>query len=163
MDADIPDDLIAIDDPELDAGAIMAQIRERVRQRREALGYDKRTFVTFGNTSYPGEPDDFPYDPNLYHHLRLANDTFVRPPLEVMLPPSPASRLPVIGGLWQRLRPAVHHLILFYVNRAIAQEVTLNRHLVSVLNQLTRLTQEQQRAIIALQREVAELRRGREG
>jgi hypothetical protein len=158
MNDSVPDDLLEINDPEIDAAALMAQIRERMRQRRIALGLDDRSFPSYDVTSCPPEPQDLAFDANLYHHLRLANELYAQGDTEPALPPSPLSRLPVFGRLWQRLRPSLHVLILFYVNRALAQQVTVNRHLVSVLNQLTVQSQAQQRAIAALQSELQTLR-----
>ena len=158
---DLPDDFLEINDEELDTAKLMALVRERVRQRRETLGRHRRAFPTFELIQFPGEPEGQPYDANLYFHLRVANEIYAQMETEPDLPPSPATRLPLIGKLWQRLRPALHVLVLIYVNRAAAQQVRVNRHLVSVLNKLTALTQEQQQALRVLQAEVAELRRER--
>ncbi|HYN88130.1 MAG TPA: hypothetical protein VER55_06350 [Ardenticatenaceae bacterium] len=158
MSVEIPNDLIEIRDPEIDPGVIMEQIRERVRRRRDELGYEKRTFPTFGLTACPVEPDDVPFDPNLYHHLRLANTTYDQVEVAPILVPSPATRTPVVGRLWALVRWHFHTLILFYVNRAVRHQTGVNRHLISVLNQLTALTQEQQRTIVALQAEIETLR-----
>lgn len=161
MDAEIPGDLIEINDPQLNVTEIMAQLRARVQQRREELGYDRRAFPTYGSTMFPGEPDDLPYDANLYHHLRSANDSLELPAMEPLLAPSPFSRLPLIGVLWQRLRPAFHNMVLFYVNRALASQLRVNRHLVSVLNQLTTLSQDQQGSIRDLEGRIKALEQER--
>lgn len=151
------DDLIEINDPDIDPAAIMADIRARMRQRREELGYDRRNFPTFA-TAYPEEPADLEYDPNLYHHLRLANETYTQAETEPFLAPSPATSLPIIGALWRRIRGGAHNLVIYYVNRAIAHHVNVHRHMVSVLNRLTAQAEEQQRTIATLQEEVAALR-----
>ena len=158
MNDGVPDDLLEINDPEIDTAALMANIRERMRQRRLELGIDNRAFPSYDVTSCPAEPEDLPYDANLYYHLRLANELFAEADTEPALPPSPLSRLPVFGRLWQKLRPSLHVLILFYVNRSMAHQVTVNRHTVSVLNQLTEQSQAQQRAIAALKAELESLR-----
>jgi hypothetical protein len=158
MTDDVPDDLLESADPELDVAALMADIRERVRRRREALGVDDRVFPQYDVTACPAEPEGIPFDANLYHHLRLANELYAEFETEPALPPSPYTRLPVLGRLWQRFRPGLHLLILYYVNRATAQQASINRHLVSVLNQLTELTQAQQRTIADLQAQAEALR-----
>jgi hypothetical protein len=163
MDIEIPDDLIEIYDPEVDPAQIIERIRERVRKRREELGYEQRTFPTFGVTSYPGEPDDIPYDYDLYYHLRLANEAYIQVETDAVLAPSPATRIPIVGRLWQLVRGEVHNLVLFYVNRVIAHQTDVNRHLIGVLNCLTRLSQEQQRTIASLEAEIEALRRQVEG
>jgi len=158
MSDGVPDDLLESNNPEIDTVALMAQIRERMRQRRRELGVDNRSFPSYDVTSCPAEPDDLPYDANLYHHLRLANELYAEADTEPALPPSPLTRVPLFGRLWQRVRPSLHVLILFYVNRALAHQVTVNRHLVSVLNQLTVQVEAQQRTIVALQADIQALR-----
>jgi len=158
MSDGVPDDLLESNNPEIDTVALMAQIRERMRRRRRELGVDNRSFPSYDVTSCPAEPDDLPYDANLYHHLRLANELYAEADTEPALPPSPLTRVPLFGRLWQRVRPSLHVLILFYVNRALAHQVTVNRHLVSVLNQLTVQVEAQQRTIVALQADIQALR-----
>lgn len=152
------EDLIEIHDPEVDVIQIMADIRERIRRRREELGYDKRTFPTYGGTACPAPPNDLPIDSDLYHHLRLANQVYTLAETGPLLVPSSGTRLPLIGSIWQRVRVYLHNLALFYVNRAVAHQTSVNRHVISVLNQLTVANQAQQRAITALQAEIAYLR-----
>jgi hypothetical protein len=159
MNDEVPGDLLEIEDPEVDVAVLMAEIRERIKRRRETLGIDDRVFPSYDVTACPEAPDDQPYDANLYHHLRLANELYANMDTEPALAPSPLTRVPFLGRLWQRLRPTFHELILLYVNRSIAQQVAVNRHLVSTLNQLTLLAQTQQRAIVALQTELQTLRR----
>ena len=155
---DLPDHLFEIQDPEVNLEDIMAQIRQRLAKRRKEFGYDRRTFPTFGVAAFPGAPDDLTYDPTLYHYLRLVNDSYSLIETAPNLAESPATRIPVLGRLWQLIRAHAHSLVLFYVNRNIAQQVNINRHMVSTLNRLTALSQEQQREIIRLKEEVAALR-----
>ena len=158
-DAKMPtNDLIEINDPTIDPNAIMDTIRQRIHARRMAKGYDKSSFPTYGQVTYPQKPEDIEYDPNLYHHLHLANKLFPDVETEVMLAPSPATRVPVLGKLWAGIRLQAHSLLIFYVNRAVAHEVEVNRHLVSSLNLLTAENQRQQRAITVLEEELARLR-----
>lgn len=158
MNLEISDGLIEINDPEIDPTAIIEQIRERVKQRRKEIGYDNRTFPTFGLTEYPEAPSDRPYDPDLYYYLRLTNETFAQAETNPTLAPSPTTQLPVVGRIWKLVRREVHNLVLFYVNRAITHQTNVNRYQVSVLNRLTALTEEQQRTIEALQAEIKQLR-----
>ncbi|MGH2541885.1 MAG: hypothetical protein ACRDIB_03755 [Ardenticatenaceae bacterium] len=158
MDAQIPDDLIEIRDPAIDPAAIMAEIRERVQQRRKEQGYDQRTFPSFGLVQCPEPPADRPYDHDLYYYLRLANESYAGSETAVNLAPSPATQMPVVGPLWKKIRREVHNLVLFYVNRSVAHQVNVNRQLVSVVNRLTALAEEQQRSIEALQAEIEVLR-----
>lgn len=154
----IPDTLIEINDPEIDPATIMREIRERVRERRDALGADDRVFPKFGVAAYPEEPSDASYDPNLYHYLRLANENYAQIETDLILADSPATQVPVLGKLWGLIRRQMHELVQFYVNRAVTHQVTMDRYLVSVLNRLTAQNQEQAREIEALRAELATLR-----
>ncbi|MCI0396042.1 MAG: hypothetical protein L0332_19455 [Chloroflexi bacterium] len=160
----ITDDLIEIHDPEVDPQQLMAEIRRRIQQRRAELGYEQRTFPRFGAAlACPEPPEDIPYPPDLYHHLRQANDLYAQVETGPLLAPSPATRVPVLGRLWRLVRSQAHGLVLFYVNRAVGHQANVNRHLVSVVNQLAVQNEEQQRAIMALQAEVERLRRQETG
>ena len=149
--ADVPDDLIEIQDPQIDVEQIMEHIREKMAQRRRDLGYDQMNFPSFGGVVFPGRPDDLPYDANLYHHLQLANKLYTEVATEPVLVASPATRIPILGRIWELVRFQAHSLILFYVNRAVDQQVNLQRHLISAVNLLTVESQKQQRDIIRLE------------
>ncbi len=157
----ISDTLIEIHDPDIDPSDIMAQIRARIKQRREELGYDDRTFPEFEIATYPEEPDDVPVDKHLYHHLRIANETYTAVETTAILVPSTATRFPALGRMWQLIRRQMHNLVLFYVNRTLTHQTGINRHVLSVLNRLVIQVQDQQRTIIALQAEVEALRQQR--
>lgn len=158
MSVEIADDLIEIHDPEIDPAEIMKLIRERVQQRREEKAYDQRTFPSFGVAACPEEPKDMPFDPDLYYYLRLANEGFAQVETSRVLAPSPATRIPVLGRLWGTIRAEVHNLVLFYVNRSVTHQVTMNRYLVSVLNRMTIQNEQQQREIERLKSELESLR-----
>jgi hypothetical protein len=155
------DDLIEIRDPEIDAAAIMAEIRSRIEERR--AGYEDRSFPTFGAaTAYPGAPAEASAETALYYHLWLANQSYNQAETAPFLAASPATQLPVLGRLWQLIREQAHQLILFYVNRFVTQQTNVNRHLVSVANELTRELQEQEQQLRALEEEVRALRESEE-
>ena len=135
----------------------MEQIRRRIQLRREKLGYPRQTFPTFGAAAYPGEPEEEPYDPDLYYHLRRANEHYYELGVGALFTPSPWSHWPVVGPLWDRIRREAHNLVLFYLNRLAQRQVTVNRHLVSTLNRMAVEIQEQQRRIQALEEEVQRL------
>ena len=162
MAQEISDDLIEIHDPEINAAEIMAHIREQIARRRQEQGYAQRVFPSFGGTAYHGEPTDIEYDPNLYHDLRLANETFANVDTAAQLPATRATQLPIFGALWVRVRAYLHRIILFYVNRALTHQVNVNRHFISVLNQLTAQNQDQRRQILALKSQLESLRAAKE-
>jgi hypothetical protein len=163
MEREITADVIEINDPEIDPVQIMATIRQRIAARRAALGYEQRTFPSFGAASYPGEPQDLPYDADLYYYLRLVNTNYAEVETAPLLAASPATRLPILGKLWQMIRGGAHNLVLFYVNRLVSHQTMVNSYLVSVLNRMSVVQSEQQRTIAQLQAEVAALRQAPPG
>ena len=153
MDTEFPDDLIEIDDPEIDPAQIMAQIRERIQQRRLELGYPQQEFPPFGAAAYPGEPESGDFDQDLYYHLRKANDLYYQVGVESSLAPSPVTRLPVLGRLWGRIRQEAHNLVLFYVGKLARQQLAINRHTVSTLNRMAVQLHEQRNQLETLREE----------
>jgi hypothetical protein len=161
--SELTDDFVLIDDAEIDPQQLVEQIRKRIARRRQELGYEQRHFPTFGAaTSCPEPPGDMPYDPDLYHHLRRANELYPNPETGVALAPSPATQLPLLGRLWAMIREQAHGLVLFYVNRSLAHQTTVNRHVTSVLNQLVSEMAEAQREIRELKSDLSEKHEGRE-
>ncbi len=155
---EIPDDLIEIQDPEIDPAQIVEQIRERIRRRREELGYPRQRFPIFGAAAYPGEPEGEDYDADLYYYLRKANDLYYQIGVEAELMPSPATHLPILGSLWKRIRREAHNLVLFYLGKLAQRQATVNRHMVSTLNRMAVQLQEQQRQLRALRDELDQLK-----
>ena len=149
------DELLEIHDPELDPQALMAEIRQRIQKRRAELGYEERTFPTFGDAvPFPDPPNDVPYSADLYHHLRQANMLYEEVETDPILAHSAALRMPALGGLWKLIRQQTHSLVLYYVNRSLAHQVTVDRHQISVLNQLVVENEELKRTITALKDQV---------
>lgn len=163
MEVQVPDDLIEIHDPEINPAQIIEEIRERIRRRREELGYPQKVFPVFGAAAYPGEPEGEDYDADLYYHLRQANELYYQIGVEISLAPSPITRLPILGWLWQRVRREAHNLVLFYLARLVQRQVAVNRHLVSTLNRMVVQLQEQQRELRSLREEVHRLKQLAEG
>jgi len=161
--AEIPNDLIEIHDPEIDVTQIMDQIRERIRQRREELGYPRQSFPKFGAAAYPGEPEGEDFDADLYYHLRRANDLYYQIGVESSLAPSPTTSLPVVGRLWGLIRREAHNLVLFYLGKSAQHQVVVNRHLVSTLNRMVIQLQQQQADLRALRDEIKRLHETSEG
>lgn len=152
------DGVIEIHDPEIDVSQIMEKIRERMRHRREELGYASQTFPAFGATAFPGEPASGEYEADLYYHLRRANELYYQIGVETMLAPSPATRIPVVGWLWGMVRREAHNLVLYYLGKLTRQQATVNRHLVSTMNRMTVQLREQHAELQTLRAKVEQLR-----
>jgi hypothetical protein len=154
----IPDDFLEVHSAGIDQGQLMTRVDDRVKQRRAEIGMDKTRFPSFDGVPYPGTPDGVEYDPDLYHHLRLANKYYIEIETEPVLEASPATRIPLAGRLWSSVRLHAHHLVLFYVNRAARHEVEVNRHMVSVLNALAMANTEQGETIRKLENQLESIR-----
>ena len=152
---------LELHDPEISSADLVAEIEMRVQLRREELGQVRLVFPTFGTvSSYPEPPTDRPYNPNLYHHLRQANE--MEPPVTApVLADSPSTQVPFLGRFWQLIRSQVHELVLFYVNRYVGYETQLDNHIISSLNEMTRVIQVQQEEIDILRNEVEVLKEAR--
>ena len=65
------DTLIEIDDPAIDPAAVMNEIRRRIAQRRRELGYENRSFPSYGAAIYQGEPNDIAFDKDLNRTINV--------------------------------------------------------------------------------------------
>lgn len=148
---------IAITDSEWTAERLTAEIDARAAQTTAERGAISLLLPSFGYLSEYPVPEGRPLNPALYHHLKLANE-LPPPDTEPLLVESPATRVPVLGRLWQTVRAQFHGLILFYVNRAVSHETQLNNHLISTLNELTRTAAAQQAEIDALRDQLRQQR-----
>ena len=148
---------IVIHDEYLSSEELVREVERRVAQRRAQLGAVSLVFPTFGYvTDYPDVPLAKRVSPHLYYYLEQANK-MPPPAVEPQLAPSPATRTPILGRLWQRIRGEMHNLILFYVNKSVRDQNRVNASLISTLNELTRVIQDQQSEIDALRDEVRRL------
>jgi hypothetical protein len=131
-------------------------IDARIRARQTELGLADEDRPEYGFAALP--VSDATSDPEtraLIAHLTAVYWAFRNPPIELNLAPSPATKLPLIGPLWARVREGAHKLPLFYVQRAAERQTAVQRALISALNLLTTRVQ-RQRA------ELAELRAARD-
>ena len=128
---DTPFDLEA---PDLDTEAIMREIRARIRARRaeaKARGLD---FEAYADGLYPVPPDAL-FSRDLYEAVRYVGLGWDKVGVEMALT---ELRLPLIGGLAQRLRAALHELVLFYVNRLAARQIRFNEQTARTMTVLVR-------------------------
>lgn len=138
---------LELDDSEITSNALAARVEERVKARREQLGSVSRSFPTFQakapvlDRATPLEMQD----------LMRQLQELPEPPTHATLAPSPATRLPLFGRLWQLIRSQTHELVLFYVNRHVANQAQQNHLLSSALRHLSAIVQTQQQQIERLQ------------
>ena len=150
---------IVIHDEQITSEELVREVERRVEQRRAELGTVSLAFPTFGYlSSFPDVPLEKRISPHLFYYLEQANRT-PPPAVEPVLAPSPATRMPVVGSLWQKIRAEMHNLVLFYVNKSVRGQNRVNANLVSTLNEMTRVVQDQQAEIDALRAEIKRLSR----
>ena len=144
----IPDDWLRRSD-----ASLLAQVRVGLAQRAAAWGGDAPHFETFGGVSandlaVPAELQVRlqPVSARLQQALALIQQQEITP----VLADSPATRLPVLGWLWRRIRAQAHQLVLFYVNRQAAQAAQINQELLAALTELMQIVAAQQAVISEL-------------
>lgn len=120
-----PDDRVdafGLEAPDLDAEAIMQEIRARVRARRAEARARGLDWEAYADGLYPLPPDAV-LSRDLHEAVRRAGLGYDKVPVDMALT---ETRLPLVGGLARRLRAALHELVLFYVNRLAARQVRFN-------------------------------------
>ena len=94
---------------------------------------DARQGASVGSAAVPSHGDLF--SETVYDALDEAGvmlgSIHVQP---VLTPP----HLPLIGGIWQKVRGQAHALVVFYVNRLAGLQGAFNREMVTVLSGLVR-------------------------
>jgi hypothetical protein len=140
---------------DIDAEAIMQEIRARLRARRAEAKGQGLDFEAYADGLYP-LPPDAPLSREVYEAVRRLGVGYGKVSVEMALT---QTRLPVIGGLVQRLRAALHALVLFYVNRLAARQIQVNEQ---VARALAALVHDVETEVRDLRARVAELEAGRE-
>lgn len=144
---------LKITDSEWDSERLVAEVERRTRQRNAQHGALNPTFPTMSSDGLQLPPATEQIAPQLYQQLKALQG---RKPVEteVFLAESPATGIPVIGRIWRTVRRSLHELVLFYVNRLVRDQAQRETHLLNIVNELTRLTIQQEQEIIRLRQEV---------
>lgn len=141
-------------DADLDSEAIMREIRARIQQRRaqaEAQGLDfdalaEGRFTTDRPTRFNAE---------LYYELRRLSLSGEQIGVSLSLTDS---RLPVIGPLVQRVRLALHQVVIYYVNMLARQQSRVNTYEARAWSVLMAELETKTAQVEALQHDVTDLR-----
>jgi hypothetical protein len=131
IEPDNLEDIIEIRDDQIDVKEVMRQIRANLQKRREAAAAQGVDLDTFVARLY--REDHGHFDATVYYNLRRANATADR--ITVSRYVSPRST-PVIGGLIQRMRGALHDLVIYYVNMLGSKQTLFNEAIVYMQNSL---------------------------
>lgn len=143
------DPWLEIHDSEISSVTLAARVEERLKARREQLGPVSRHFPTFQDQALDLAEGALA-DVNMRELLRQLQE-LPAPPTHAILAPSPATRLPLLGRLWQLVRSQTHELVLFYVNRHVAHQAQRNHLLSNALNQLNATIQAQKQEMERLE------------
>ncbi|MBI5567275.1 MAG: hypothetical protein HY870_20420 [Chloroflexi bacterium] len=139
--------------PAIDAEAIMREIRTRIQQRRaqaEAQGLDFDALAEGRFT--PDRPTRF--NAELYYELRRLSVSGEQIGVGLSLT---TSRVPLIGSLVQRMRLALHQLVIYYVNMLARQQSRVNAYEARAWSVLMADLEVKTAETETLRREVAEL------
>jgi hypothetical protein len=150
-------DEVELHAPDIDVDAAMVAIRHNIQRRREEGLYQVTRFSEFEEVTCPEEPGGDAHDPLLYFHLRQVNQSYTQFHIDLSLNPSRLAGLPLVGSLWDTVRLHLHSLAIFYVNKLIEPMIAFNRHIVTILNILTRHSQKRDAELFELRQRVAEL------
>ena len=127
-----PTDSFTIEGSDIDAEAIMQEIRARIRARRAEARAQGLDFQAYADGLYPLPPDAV-FGRDLYEAVRYVSLGYDKVGVEMALT---ETRLPLIGGLVHRLRAALHEVVLFYVNRLASRQVRVNEQMARTLTLL---------------------------
>lgn len=104
---------------------------------------------------FPGKPADIAYDIELYTQMEKAAQTIPAFERELLLNKTSWTQIPLLGTVLQKVRRGLHSIALFYTNRALQHQQTVNWQLWQAVGRLTAVTQQQQRTIETLQAQLA--------
>jgi hypothetical protein len=141
--------------------AVISAIDARIRTRYSDLGLRFEERPEMGLMPLPVSQAPDSESRLLLIELARLYAIFRRPVLQVALPPSALSRLPVFGRLLDRVREGAHRLPLFYVHNAAHTQANGTRTLANVLNLLIKRALRQRAEIIALRADLSRLRERR--
>jgi len=152
-----PEDVLSIRDPNIDVDALMAEIRAGLLRRRAQAEAQGMNFDDLARGRYAAPLGErFPHQ--VYETLYLASMLRDQTQVEMLLT---SSSVPVIGGLIQKVRAALHQVAMFYVNMAASKQISFNIDIVKALSELIQAldAEQHQKKIAALEARVAELER----
>jgi len=125
---------IQLEGDDIESQELGHEIRARSQARRaeaQAMGLD---YEAYAGGLYP-LPADAVFGRDLYEAVRQVGFGYDKVSVEMELT---GTRLPVVGGLVQRLRAAVHELVLFYFNRLEARQMRFNKQMARAVAILVR-------------------------
>ena len=149
---------IEIHDSQISSAELVREVAARVERRRADRGTVDVDFPPFGATTPAADGGADRGDLFRLHYYLRQLEQLPPPETQPELAASPATRAPLLGRLWRLIRREAHNLVLFYVNRIVAHNTKVNRHVASALNEAASLIKEQEAEIERLRKELAQLK-----
>ncbi|MCS7220894.1 MAG: hypothetical protein RML36_14535 [Anaerolineae bacterium] len=109
----------------VDVDEVMRRIRAYLAKKQGETSADRFFSLPSGGT----------LTSDIYEELYQANQVYNKLYVAPYLTPV---KVPLVSGLWQRLRQGLHRVAIFYVNRLGEAQIRFNAHVVRVLNELVR-------------------------
>ena len=143
-------------DPDIDAEAIVRQIRENIHKQRAQAETQEPSYEAFVEGIYASQATPR-FDRSLYDALRRMSIGYHKAGVGLLLA---GSSIPLVAPLVQRVRAAFHRLVIYYVNELARQQVRFNEHVVRAMATLVKGLEGDPTPgkVEALRREVAQLR-----
>jgi hypothetical protein len=149
--------IIEIRDEQINTAEIMRTIRVNLKKRRETAQAQGVNFDDFVRGLYTDDKGHF--DAAVYYNLRRAATLYDQITVKQYVSPR---AMPVVGGLVQRVRSALHDLVIYYVNMLGSKQAMFNESILYALNALVegleRDVERQSQEIASLQQELELLR-----
>lgn len=126
--------MVEFRDPDIDSEAIMRKIRTKIRERRaeaESKGLDYEAFVEGLYASQVSTR----FDHDLYYDLRRMSVGYNKIGVGLSLT---ESRVPILGPIIQRVRRALHQLVIYYVNQLAGQQARFNEYTMRAMTSMTK-------------------------
>lgn len=116
------------EEPQVKIEEIMKEIRAQIVAKNDAQTAGQGGAGVAVNLTGKRLPADF------YEHLYLARLSYNQLNIKRHVT---RSTVPLIGPLLDKLRGALHELVLFYVNQLAAKQIAMNTHLLQALSLLS--------------------------
>jgi hypothetical protein len=157
MSSDDIEEAISSYDPEVDAEAIMHQIRENIRRQRVHAEAQGREHETSGEGATSASHVGTRFDNRLYEALHRMSVGYDKVGVGLLLT---GSTIPLVAPLVQWIRTALHRLVVYYVNTLASQQVCFNEQVFQSVTALVEELEEDPTSVEveALRQEVAQLR-----
>lgn len=120
------EDIVEIHADQIDSEAIMRTIRANLQQRRAAAQAQGLNFEALASGVLTQDAGRFA--PEVYVNLRRATATADRIAVSQQVS---EQHMPLVGGVVQRVRQALHQLVVYYVNMLAGKQMLFNESIVA--------------------------------